>query len=187
MPGSHETLSERMPVRSRSRWRKTLLVAAAIALAIVAFIAWYRIQYSMGVAQAFEVNDPNSPARVLIATQGSTFKDAVRSGVVDHLSKRPAYVKVIDVSALPSVNEDEWSAIVVMHTWEMREPQANAKAFVDGARNRHKIVVMSTSGDGSQKLEGVDAISAASSIADVPSRVAQITGKVDAILDAAVP
>jgi len=74
------------------RWQKTLLVTVAVAVAIFAFVGWYRLHYSMGVAQPFEVNDPHSQPRVLIATQGSEFKDAVVTAVVDHLKKRSAYV-----------------------------------------------------------------------------------------------
>jgi len=169
-----------------ARWQKTLLVTAAIAVAILAFSTWYKLHYSMGVARPFEVNDPHSQPRVLIATQGSEFKDAVVSGVVDHLKKRSAYVKVMDVSGLSGVNDGDWSAIVVLHTWEMRKPQADAKAFVDRVRDMHKIVVLSTSGAGDFKIEGIDTISSASTIADAPARVAEITKRVDAILDARV-
>jgi len=71
----------------------------------------------MDVAESFEVNTPKSEIRVLIATQGSEFKDAVVAGVVDHLKRKGAYIKVIDVSALPQVNENKWNAVVVLHTW----------------------------------------------------------------------
>jgi hypothetical protein len=166
-------------------WRKTLLVGAVMVATLAAFSTWYKIHYSMDVARSFEVNDPHSTKpRVLVATQGSEFKDAVVSGVVDHLETRPAYVKVIDVSALPGVNEDEWDAIVIVHTWEMRKPQADAQAFKERARNARKLVVLSTSGAGDFKMEGVDLISSASILADVPARVEAITVKVDAILDA---
>ena len=160
-----------------------LVVAAVIAAALVAFSAWYKLHYSMDVARPFEVNDPHSKPRVLIATQGSEFKDAVVSGVIDHLKTRAAYVKVIDVSALSGVAEDEWDAIVLVHTWEMHKPQADAQAFVNRARSIPKMVVLSTSGAGDFKMEGIDVISSASTIADVPARVEAIIEKVDAVLD----
>lgn len=165
------------------RWRNTLLVGAVVVLALVAFSTWYRLHYSMGVAQPFEVNDPHSKPRVLIATQGSAFKDVVVSGVVDHLKTRSAYVKVVDVSMLSGVKEDDWDAIVVLHTWEMRKPQADAQAFVNRARNIRKVVVLSTSGAGDFKMAGVDVISSASTLADIPARVEAITEKIDAIVD----
>lgn len=167
-----------------SRWRKALLATAVIAGAFVVFATWYRIHYSMGVAQPFEVNHPSAPLKVLLATQGSQFKDAVVSGVVEHLRERAAYVKVIDVSSLPGVQEDEWSAIVILHTWEMRKPQPDAQAFVGRARNLRKVVVLSTSGAGDFKIDGIDAISSASRMTDVAARVSEISARVDAVLDA---
>jgi hypothetical protein len=119
---------------------------------------------------------------VLVATQGSEFKDAVVGGVVEHLKARAVYVKVFDVSLLPAVNEDEWSAIVLIHTWEMRKPPAAVKTFVGSTRNSGKLVVLTTSGAGSFKMVGIDAISSASVVADAPSRAADIAVRVDDIL-----
>ena len=164
------------------RWRKVLLAAALLIAASIAFAGWYRLHYSMSVARSFEVNDPHSKPRVLIATQGSEFKDALVASVVEHLKARAAYVKVIDVSALPGVNVGEWSALVVVHTWQMRKPPEAVKAFVARARNSGKLVVLTTSGAGDFKMDGVDAISSASVIADVPTRVADIVAKLDSIL-----
>jgi hypothetical protein len=165
-----------------ARLKKTLLVTAGILGVVFGFLTWYRAHYSMVPAHAFEVNSPASEPRVLIATQGSAFKDALVAGVVEHLKERSAYVKVIDLSGLPAVNDKDWSAVVVLHTWQMGKPPGEAKAFIDRARPSGKVVILSTSGAGDFKIEGVDAISAASKMSDVPARVAQITGRVDAIL-----
>jgi hypothetical protein len=169
------------PMRTRS-WKKILLAVATLIGASIAFAGWYQIHFSMSAARPFEVNDPQSSPRVLIATQGSEFKDAVVAGVVEHLEARAAYVKVIDVSALPGVDVSEWNAIVLLHTWEMRKPPEDVKAFVDRTRNSGKLVVLTTSGSGDFKLDGVDAISSASIIADVPARTADIAARLDAIL-----
>jgi uncharacterized protein (DUF849 family) len=91
---------------------------------------------------------------------------------------------VIDVSALAGIQETSWDAIVVIHTWQMRKPPAAVKEFVDQARGRDRLLVLTTSGAGDFRMPGVDAISAASVMADVPARVAQIANRLDAILDA---
>lgn len=163
-------------------WRKILLAIAMLFAATIAVAGWYWVFFSMSAARAFEVNDPHSTQRVLIATQGSEFKDAVVAGVVEHLKARAAYVKVIDVSGLSGVNEGEWNAIVLVHTWEMRKPPKDVRAFVDRSRSSGKLVVLTTSGAGIFKMDGVDAISSASVVADAPSRAAEIAEKVDAIL-----
>jgi hypothetical protein len=166
-------------------WGKALLIAALILVALVASAAWYRAQYSMDVARGFEVNDPRSSPKVLIATQGSAFKDAVVAAVVADLQTRPAYVKVIDISMLPGLRAEEWDAIVVLHTWEMGRPPAEVQAFMERAADRLRIVVLTTSGGGDFKMDGVDAISSASRMADVSLRATDVTSRVDAILGAA--
>jgi hypothetical protein len=163
-------------------WGKALLIAALILVALAASAAWYRAKYSMDVARAFEVNDPRSLPRVLIASQGSAFKDAVVAGVVTHLETRQAYVKVIDISLLPGLNAEEWDAIAILHTWEMGKPPAVVQDFVDGARTRNNLVILTTSGRGDFAIAGVDVISSASRTEDVTPRVTDVLNRIDAIL-----
>ncbi|NMG68449.1 hypothetical protein GPA19_26350, partial [Azoarcus indigens] len=126
---------------------------AILAVAILAFMSWYAFHYSMSPAREFEVNTHTADARVLVATQGSAFKDAVVAGIVAHLKPRQVYVKIIDVAALPSVQESDWNALVLIHTWQMRKPQPDVKKFVDIIQNVRKVIVLSTSGAGTFKME----------------------------------
>ena len=137
----------------------------------------------MDIAAAFEVNTPERELRVLIATQGSEFKDAVVAGVVEHLKKRQAYIKVIDVTALSQVDQDKWTVVLVIHTWENLKPQADAKAFIERTKDSGKVIVLTTSGRGSYEVEGVNAISSASVMADVPARTLDITNRLASLLD----
>ena len=137
---------------------------------------------TMHEAKSFEVNDPSVREHVLIATQGSAFKDAVVQGVVARLKTRPAYIKVIDVGQLPNVHESEWNAIVLLHTWEMSKPPASVRAFVDRDQAKDKLVVLATSGNGTHHIEGVDTITSASSNEVVPARVDEIVRRVETIL-----
>jgi hypothetical protein len=65
----------------------------------------------------------------------------------------------------------------------MRKPPAAVRAFVERARNSGKLVLLTTSGAGNFKMDGVDAISSASIVADAPSRAEEIRVRLDAILD----
>jgi hypothetical protein len=165
-----------------ARWRKSLLVSGGIVAAILGFLTWYRAHYSMEPARSYELPGAASAPKVLIATQGSEFKDAVVAGLVDHLKDRRASVKVIDVSALSRTNVDGWNAIVVIHTWELRKPPAAVKAFIERTGDRSKLIVLTTSGAGDFKTEGVDAVSAASRMTDFYARVEEISARVDATL-----
>jgi hypothetical protein len=162
-----------------------ILIIALIALFIPSSLLWYRGHYSMTLARPFTAGVTSSAQRVLIATQGSRFKDALVAGLVRHLLSRSVYVSVIDVSGLPGVKASEWTAIVLIHTWEYSRPQADARAFLDRLAERQRVVVVTTSGSGKEAMPGVDAISAASVMGDPPAPLAAVTGRIDALLDAA--
>ena len=163
--------------------KKVFIGTGVLILAAFAFLTWYKFHYSMDVAESFEVNTPKSEIRVLIATQGSEFKDAVVAGVVDHLKRKGAYIKVIDVSALPQVNENKWNAVVVLHTRENLKPQADTVAYLDRVKDLNRVIVLATSGRGNYKIEGVNAISSASEMTDVSERALEIKNRLDSILE----
>jgi len=170
------------------RWKQILVGIAVVVAGLLAFMVGYWALHSMHPARGFEVNGQNTAhAKVLIATQGSAFKDSVVAGVVAHLKPLAVYVKVVDVSALSQVQETDWDAIVVIHTWEMNKPQPDAQRFVSRVQDPRKVVVLSTSGKGTFKLEGVDAMSSASEMIDVSKRVTEIDTRVDALLNKRPP
>ena len=173
-----------MPGRSGRKivWSILLLLVAA-----VAFAGWYWAHFSMGSARTFEVPGAASAPRVLIASQGSEFKNAVVTDLANQLAARGTHVKVIDVSALRDIDETRWNAIVLVHTWEMGRPPAAVQEFVKRARDPRRLLALTTSGAGTFKLDGVDAISTASVVADAPSRAAELLRQLDRLLTAKDP
>jgi len=166
-----------------SRWKKISLALALVAVGVLAFLTWYKIHYSMEIAESFEVAAPDPEYQLLIATQGSDFKKAVVTGVIEALQGRPVSIRVIDVSGLSSIDVREWSAILLLHTWESREPQPNARLFLDRHPDRNKMIVLTTSGEGDLKMDGVDALTSASKKSDVTAHVNEITRRIDALLN----
>ncbi|MCK5001488.1 MAG: hypothetical protein KAS57_00580 [Gammaproteobacteria bacterium] len=162
--------------------KKVIIGIAALAVTTFAFLTWYKFHYSMDIAESFEVNTPELKHKVLIATQGSKYKDALVAEIVDHLRQRQTYIKVIDVTALPQVNEDKWNAIVVIHTWENLKPQIDAKVYLERVKDLKKFIVLSTSGNGDHKIEGINAITSASVMSDLPSHTIDIKNRLDSIL-----
>ena len=162
--------------------KKIVIGIAVLVVAILVFVTWYKFHYSMDIAKSFEVNTPELEHKVLIATQGSKFKDALVAGVVEQLKQGQTYIKVIDVSGLPQVNEAQWNAVVIMHTWEASKPQADAKAYLERVKDLTKVIVLTTSGNGNSKMEGINAITSASEMSNVPSLVLDIKERIDAIL-----
>jgi hypothetical protein len=54
--------------------------------------------------------------------------------------------------------------------------------FVDRAADTGKVVVLSTSGAGDFKIDGIDAISSASRMTDVPARVDELLERIETVL-----
>lgn len=163
-------------------WRRLLLATATVVLGLFLFLSGYRYHYSMAVARSFEVNAPELDRRVLIATQESRFKEAVVDAVVSRLRQRPVYIKVIDLSLLSGVQAAEWSALVVLHTWENWKPQLEAKRFVRRANAPEKVVVLTTSDDGEEKLAGVEEILATAELTEAPLYAEAILARLEPLL-----
>ena len=163
--------------------KSTVLIRIAIGLLLIpAAAAVWLLLHTMDPAREFEVGEASNESRVLIATQGSKYKDALVSEIVDHLALRRAYTKVIDVSHLSGINADGWNAVVILHTWQIGKPQPDAKAFVERIGDPKKLIVVTTSGSGEEKLPAVDAISSASSIEDMKAQASQVEARLDAAL-----
>lgn len=164
-------------------FKKILIVFVILGALSIIFLTWYTVQHSMEEALPREINDKGLSQRVLIATQGSKFKNTIVEETIGQLKSLPIYIKVVDVGQLTNVNESEWSVIVILHTWEYAQPQKEAKAFVDRASQKNKIIVLSTSGSGTEKINGVDGITSASMMEKVAIKTDQIVNRVKSILN----
>lgn len=162
--------------------RKYAMVLVVIICIIFTVLIWYKYQYSMDFAKTFTVTVPQAKHKLLIATQGSPYKNAVVDGVLEAAKERLMTVEVIDVSLLSRINLEDWSAIVIIHTWENWQPQVDAAQFAQNHPDTDKLIFLSTSGQGDLKIPRVDAITSASSLVDVPKHVAEIVHRMDAML-----
>jgi hypothetical protein len=162
--------------------RGLLISTAVLAVIVIGFLAWYRIHFAMNPVEEFTLNEPSSEQHLLIATQGSAFKDAVVTGITEQLQQRPIFIRVIDVTALSDVNDHEWDAIVVLHTIEYGKAPVPAQAFVNRAGDASTVVVLSTSGAGDFRIEGIDAITSTSRMTDVSARVDELLGRIETVL-----
>ncbi len=137
----------------------------------------------MGIAKTYVVNTKYKHKTLLIATQGSKFKDKVVKEIVDHFKEKKVYIKVIDVTKLPSIDEEDWDAIAILHVWEIWKPQPDAEKFINQVKDPSRLVVFVTSGDGIYKMENVDAITGASILSEASSKALQIEKRINAILN----
>lgn len=166
----------------KRRIKIALWSVGSLIIVLFFFGQWYKQTYSMRPARQFEINAITLPHHILIATQGSNFKDSVVQTVIATLKNKPLYIKVIDISSLPIIDENEWNAIVILHTWEFSKPPEPAKHFIDSVRDRDKLIVLSTSGDGNFKIQNIDGITSASKLNDIPVKSQEILSRINKIL-----
>ena len=158
------------------------IVLLVIFVLLFGFLVWFDWRFSMEVVEGYEKGDPQAEQKVLIATQGSDFKNEITEKLSNKLVNDRVFVKVIDVTTLENITASNWNAIVVMHTWEKWQPQADAETFLNAHYNAKTFVVMSTSASGEEIMENIDGISAPSILEDVDDRVEEIYLKVKGML-----
>ncbi len=158
------------------------IIAVFFIAAIIGFLVWYKYAHSMEIAKPFEINSPQLEQKVLIATQGSEYKGILVDDLIGRLKDRSVYIKVVDVSALPLIEVDDYTAIVVIHTWEMQKPPAVVEQFLKQSKNLGKVVVLTTAGGSDASMEGIDAISSESVISEIPDDVNQLMSKLELLL-----
>ena len=164
--------------------RKISLIILVLGGLFIIFAFWYKYQYSMDIAEAFEVNSPDQNPRLLIATQGSDYKDKVTQGVVNYFEKDSIYIKGIDATTLTNINPTDYDAILIIHTWENWRPPKAVELFIN--RNKavkDKIVVLTTSGEGTFKMEDVDAITGESKLENATTQINEIIKRLKPLLN----
>lgn len=162
-------------------WKRTLTVLAIVVAVFTLFLFWYNDRFSMDRAEPMEVVVDSAVGEVLIATQGSAYKDALTEALMERLKADEMNVRVIDVSDLHLVDPSGWDAVVIMHTWEVWKPEPNAAAFFARYPDRPNVIVLSTSGSGEMRLDPVDGISSASVVSEVPRDAEVILERIRAV------
>lgn len=167
-----------------SRKKKILIIFLSIVVLLMLFGAWYQYRYSMEEAVTYELNTQENTYKLLIATQGSEFKDKITNSVINNYKKDSLFIKVIDISALSRIEAQDYNAILLIHTWENWKPPAPVKAFIDRTSMfSDKIVVLTTSGEGSYKMDDIDAITGESKLENVIPYTNRIIERIDRLLN----
>ncbi len=147
------------------------------------FWVWYEYTYSMDTVIPFEMNDPNLETKVLIASQGSRFKDSLVQRILRYYDKDSIYFKVIDAYTLFTVNINKWDAILIINSWEYASPPRNVKKFIKNHPHQtDKLIILSTVGSYNMVLKDVDMISGESIIEKIPQYTDIIIQRLDKII-----
>jgi hypothetical protein len=126
---------------------------------------------------------PASPSqRVLIASENSTYKDQLVSALVSRLRLRELDATVIDLAGLADINGADWGAIVMVHTWENDLPPTPVIDFLTRTPNARQVIDVVTSASGAEKIPGIDFITSASVMDEIPAQVSEIDSRIAVLL-----
>ena len=92
-----------------------IILAGIAGIVLIGFVI-YVILYYPRKAESFEFNAPPQTKNILIATQGSDFKDMLTSTLCDSLRGSSVFIKGIDVKKLSNVNEEDWDKILIINS-----------------------------------------------------------------------
>jgi tetratricopeptide (TPR) repeat protein len=154
-----------------------IALGAVAALVVVAFVV-YVILYYPRKAEPFEINTPGPAKTLLIATQGSGFKDALAGALCDSLKSSSIYIKGIDVGGLDEVDDGDWDKILIVNSFVIRLNKG-VERFVNRAASPDNILLLVTSGGADWKPKPelrVDALTSASRKEYVSGLVRLIAG-----------
>jgi len=157
-----------------------IVLGSLIGLVLVA-LAIYVILYYPREAEPFEINTLNPTKKVLIATQGSDFKDTLASVLCGSLKQSSVYVRGIDVGELADVNDADWDRILIINSFVIWLNK-DVDRFITRVAARDKILVFVTSGGADwlpQPEFAVDAITSASRKAYIDDLVHMIADWID--------
>jgi hypothetical protein len=148
------------------RWIKILLILLSTPVIIfVLLVTIYIVMNWQGVIEPYHVGDPGAPLKILIASQGSEFKEDLSKKIVQKLENDSTYISVIDCTTLQEENAADWEAIVIIHTTKVHKIPRYVSTFLEGFSDYSNLILISTSGGGDEVITEfeVDAISTASS------------------------
>ncbi len=133
--------------------------------------------------ELFQVNDPSTKTRVLVASRESGFKSALVKRIRGYYEGRPVYVKCTGIDALSRENAGDYSCIVLVSTCIARGLDPEVLNYIEANPYYYEFIVLTTSGNGAWmpeiKHEEVDTVSSASVMADVDEKALEAVTLID--------
>jgi len=165
--------------------KKILIGIGALIVLFVVVFGIYLLIHVQDVAEPLEVGSPDMNKKVLIATQGSKYKNLMVDTLIARLKAEDIYISVIDISNLSEINQEDWDAEIIIHTtegWKVPEP---VKEFLDRIEKPDVVMLLITSGNGEWKPEDckVDILTSASKVADISEKANSIEEKVNSLFE----
>ena len=146
---------------------KTLLsTVIGLVVLLLILLTTYIFVNIQGVIDPLQIGNPNAKNKILIASQGSEFKDNLLKNLVQSLECEDNYLNIVDCTQLDNEKKPDWDAIVIIHSAQVHKMPKEAELFLERSEDLSRVILVSTSGAGDDIIKNfeVDAISTASRI-----------------------
>ena len=160
----------------RIRSEQYILALAIVALAFLA-------SCTRNVKET-QLTTENAKFNLLVAGDSSDFKDRVRNRIIARYRKN-GNIDVVNINNLKDIRPEDYDVILIMDTcigcedfnWSM-------KSFLDRLEDNNNVVLLMTTGYSHYEYSygGVDAITAASRIADEEEIFTRLSEEIDRII-----
>lgn len=159
-----------------------LIVILSFIFLIFISLLTFKFIFSQRKIETVEINSPDVEKHILIASQGSNFKDRLNKILLDELKVKNPYIKVIDVSLLEDIKSSDWESIIIINSIESGKMQKNVVQFIQKNNTENNIILINTSGSGRFELNDYDAISTASKIENLDNIIKQIIDRINPMI-----
>ncbi len=130
------------------KWKKiSIIVIVVLAVVVGGGALLYRTLNSQSVIEAYGVNTSEASHKVLIATQGSSFKKTVLKEIASYYEGKDIYIEVVDATKLDEVDMEHWEFVQILSTIESGKPLKEVSEFLS-YYDSEKCAVYYTSGSG---------------------------------------
>jgi len=164
--------------------KKVLIVLGSLIILAVITSGVYLLIHRQGVADSFEVGAAGMNKKILIASQGSKYKNLMIDTLTSRLKGEDVYISVIDISGLNEIDQEDWDAQIIIHTTEGYRVPEPVKEYLGRIENPDEVMLLITSGSGKWKPEDckVDILTSASKVTDITGLANSIVDKVSSLL-----
>jgi hypothetical protein len=162
-------------------FKKIILIIVPGILLVMVYFQFLYDPCDRKSATGFDTN--GLQYRLVIANEGSHFKDSIARILLRHYEAEKVQVNVISLSSLSDLKTTGYTALVILHSWYTWIPPPEVERFIKKNRGcLDKIAVLTTSTEGSLKMDEVDAITGASRIEEAAVYANKIIEKINPLL-----
>lgn len=144
--------------------KKLIWITGAIITLIFIGSALYLYEFYPRSAEPFEIGSKESERKILIARQGSDFKDQLTKRLCDSRKDEDLFIKGIDFDDLQSVKIENWDRVIILNTF-MIDLDSSIEEFIERSNFDERILLVITSGGADWQPEislKIDALTSAS-------------------------